>query len=482
MSDGRPHGVELTLFEALPHKVWLADTDGNVFYFNTAGLDYVGLGLEEFLERGWESSVHPEDLPLAQQAWSDALATGQPMQAEYRLRRHDGVHRWHEERGAFAPAGGGGPDRWIGTLTDVHDRREAERQFADAERRAAQRLAMLDAMQQHAPIGLGFLDRDLRVLHANAALAAVPGWTVGDVLGRRIVELVGTEQWLELAPTFRRVLDDGETVLDLEVTSRDPEGKRRDWLVSYYPVEHAGDRLGVGAIARDVTRARVQERRRHALETERLELLTRLATVADEERRRIAEHLHDDAVQTVAATLLRLDHAISTGSTAALQAARQPLEAAIRTLRLTIQRLAPPTASAASLEEAIETYAEYLLRHEGIEVELDVRIAPDLQLPTQVVQAVHRLVQEALANVLGHARASGVRIQLELVDEWLRGSVTDDGIGFDPTDEAIEHRGLRLMREQAEVLGGACRVVALPNGSGTSVTWALPSRPGDSVA
>jgi signal transduction histidine kinase len=92
-----------------------------------------------------------------------------------------------------------------------------------------------------------------------------------------------------------------------------------------------------------------------------------------------------------------------------------------------------------------------------------------LQVSVDTKMALYRIAQEAINNVVKHARAGQVRITLQ----WEAGrgvlSVEDDGRGFDPRYVGSEKMGLQIMRERAQAIGGELRVTSAP-GQGTSVT------------
>jgi PAS domain S-box-containing protein len=82
------------LAEATPGLLWTATASGNVDYFNQRWADFTGLTREQGRDWGWQSTVHPDDLPACLALWTRALQTGENYECEYRIRRADGVYRW----------------------------------------------------------------------------------------------------------------------------------------------------------------------------------------------------------------------------------------------------------------------------------------------------------------------------------------------------------------------------------------------------
>ena len=139
-------------------------------------------------------------------------------------------------------------------------------------------LPRLEALLACAPLGIAFLDRELRVERVNAALAMALGRTVEECGGRSVAELAPTLAEF-LVPVLERVLVLGEGVPDFEFSGEAPAapGSLRRWLAALFPVQTtAGARNGVGIILRDITarhEARVREQRR-TLHQETLHSLT----------------------------------------------------------------------------------------------------------------------------------------------------------------------------------------------------------------
>ncbi len=111
--------------DAIPHIAWTTGSDGKVDYYNQRWFDYSGLTLEQTQDWGSEPVIHPDDLERAGGVWQAATTAGTVSEVEYRLRRADGQYRWHLGR-SVPVRGEEGAVRWVGTATDIEDRRQAE--------------------------------------------------------------------------------------------------------------------------------------------------------------------------------------------------------------------------------------------------------------------------------------------------------------------------------------------------------------------
>ncbi len=263
---------------------------------------------------------------------------------------------------------------------------------------------------------------------------------------------------------------------------------------SIYIVPQAVDGSTVGTVGVDFVRSEVawgEERRgllrsaaqafaqsieRHRLLEEGLRLLRRSVRSADDARRRLAEQLHDDVAQLLAAAVLRLD--LVDGEEEAVDLVAGPLTGAIRLLRDTIAELTHPELTADGLTAAIRQHADRILVPDGVVVTIDAGLSPELLGEPEAFVAAFRIVQEALSNVRRHARAASVLVALRSEGGQLHGAVVDDRIGIRDVardqPERPGHLGLGLMRDRAAVRGGQVTVARGEDGVGTVVHWSLP--------
>ncbi len=157
-----------------------------------------------------------------------------------------------------------GPDgaiaAWVGTVTDIDDRKRLEQHLRESQQELAASVALLDALQAAAPVGLAFVDRHLRKVRVNEALARFNGLPVANHLGRPASELT-PDIWPQLEPIHRSVLETGEPVLNVEVTRANPLAPARTdcFLSSFYPVRIDGEVIGVGVVVVDISERRRAE-------------------------------------------------------------------------------------------------------------------------------------------------------------------------------------------------------------------------------
>lgn len=123
------------LAESIPHLVWTADSSGYTDYFNQRWYIYTGCEETESTGWAWQQSIHEDDLQRCLVRWKSAIESSEGYETEYRIRRHDGVYRWHIVRALPVKDESGNIIRWFGTCTDVHNQKtllEERESFAAA--------------------------------------------------------------------------------------------------------------------------------------------------------------------------------------------------------------------------------------------------------------------------------------------------------------------------------------------------------------
>jgi signal transduction histidine kinase len=213
------------------------------------------------------------------------------------------------------------------------------------------------------------------------------------------------------------------------------------------------------------------------------ERLRESMAAAEQERRRWARELHDETLQGLAGFQVLLSSALRRSDAASLeQAVRtavEQIDTEIEKLRMLITELRPAALDELGLQPAVESLASRVAAVEGLEVETDVSLGDDERLPPELETAVYRLVQEALTNVVKHADAERVTIEIAAYDAHVDVLVRDDGAGFDP-DAPREGFGITGMRERVDLAHGTLAIASSP-GAGTSVRATL-SRAGGGAA
>ncbi len=241
-------------------------------------------------------------------------------------------------------------------------------------------------------------------------------------------------------------------------------------------LEAIGRQVGVG-----IENARLWEELRRK-EAVRRELLHKAITAQEEERRRIARELHDEAGQALAALLvsLRLMENAPSLEEARAQVARmrEVVNQTLDEIRALAWELRPSVLDDLGLVPALVRYIQSCRSRFGMEIDLEMVGLDQVRLPWEVETALYRIVQEALTNAARHAGAQHVSVILEQRGNRALLIVEDDGEGFDMAEvrasaQARGRLGLYGMEERASLVGGHLTVESAP-GSGTTVVVEVP--------
>jgi PAS domain S-box-containing protein len=232
---------------------------------------------------------------------------------------------------------------------------------------------------------------------------------------------------------------------------------------------------------RDEIAERIKVEKELSRSRDRLRQLSRrLVEVQEEERRIIAQELHDRAGQTLSAlsinlTILR-DQLLEDTRRKVGTRLGDSIELTgdvINVIRNVVSDLRPIALDDYGLQAALRSYiADYTSRYE-IQVQLDQPVVEIPRLEAGVAMTVLRIVQEALINVVRHAKATQVRVSIRLAGEILHLTIDDNGVGIDNTQGRPTSHGLKIMRERAEAFGGSVQVGMAP-GRGTRVEANIP--------
>lgn len=285
--------------DALPDMVWTMSCDGLDEYFNRAWTDFAG----DVVRRAGFSRmalVHPEDRDEASARWSQAFASGEPYQAEYRLRHKSGQYRWVMSRARCVPGRAGEAGHWYGTLADIDDRKSAELALRKSE---IMHRSLLEASADCIKV-LG-LNGEVDLMNPPG-LCAMEISDFGSVAGRR---------WPTLWP--KRGQEQAEKAL---VSARSGQvvrftgfcptakGTPKWWDVMVTPIrDETGEVAQLLSISRDITAARAAaERLRHASEHDDLTDLPNRRSFQAKLRSAVIRAVKEDT--NVGLLLIDLDH------------------------------------------------------------------------------------------------------------------------------------------------------------------------------
>jgi PAS domain S-box-containing protein len=237
--------------QAMSHQVWTANVQGELDWFNENVFAYSGMHHANLEGSGWGAMVHPEDLPAAGTRWAHSLTSGELYEVELRLRRADGIYRWHLTRAMPLRDADNSISGWIGTNTDIETQKNSELSLAELnvnlEEIVAARTAERDRMWRLSTDVMLVADFSAKVEAINPGFTNLLGWEESEILGKDFLQLIHPD---DLATTLEKVsvLGHGSNVYGFTNRYRCKDGSYRVLSWSAAP----NDRF-IHAIGRDVT-------------------------------------------------------------------------------------------------------------------------------------------------------------------------------------------------------------------------------------
>jgi PAS domain S-box-containing protein len=379
-----------------------------------------------------------------------------------------------------------GPDRLIGTITiqatarDAFDEADAEllklladqaaialtnaRLYAEVEESERRYRHLVD----NSPDIVWEVDAEGRFIFFSDSLESRTGWSQEQLLGQRFTVLAGATTLAEATEAWRQLRNEPEREQRVRLDLPLPDGRVAKTEVAMTGTIVDGRFAGAHGSVRDISE-------RERLEGDLREQAAELA--ASQERAHLARELHDSVTQalfSMGLTLRTLELLLATDPEAArtkLVELRELQKDALAEMRTLIFELRPSSLESDGLVQALRTHATAVQRRTGLVVVVDAE--PIDRLPLACEEALYRIGQEALHNVVKHANASNATIRIWREPERVGLSVTDDGSGFDPDAVPRGHLGLIGMRQRVDLVGGELRVRSRP-GKGSTIEANVP--------
>lgn len=472
-----------TLAEAVPHIVWTALPDGTVDYVNRRWFEYAGEPITA--AGGWLRAVHPDERAAVEGSWQEAIAAGEPLVAECRLRQAAGAYRWQLVRALPERGASGEISSWLGTFTDIDAQKQVQGVLAEFK-------GMLDAVLDAVLI---FDAASWNVLYVNDGASSLLGYDDTELMALAPGDFV-----VDLDEQRLRELLAARSSATMEVSYRRKDG-------SEVPVELSLQRVGaepgrVVTIARDISDRRQAEAEREFLYRKAL-----AAVQARDDFLSIASHelrTPLTSLQLLIGALLRsADRNASDHNLPMVERLRIADRQVSRLARLIDQLLDVSRISTGQFQVEVEE-----VDLAAIVQDVVVRFAADaadaakadceilLQADEPVVGHWDRMrLEQVVVNLLSNAMKFGAGQPIEMIvsgiGEQVQIQVRDHGIGisaeaqqriFQRYERASDSRdynglglGLYIVQRIVEAHGGHITLASEP-GAGTVFTVLLPRK------
>jgi diguanylate cyclase (GGDEF)-like protein/PAS domain S-box-containing protein len=243
----RSHDRAHHILDSVPQMIWEADPQGRCTYQSRQWYEFTGSDRDVTAEESWLRCVHPKDLPAVRRKWRASLASGAALEAECRLRFHNGDYRWCLARAVPHRDDDGELVGWYGTCTDVHAHILAQQALIESE-------ALNRSIFEISPDCIAIMDLDGRILDANAA--GKSSNRLRDRFGSRRVAAGGRREGSRLALAEAQAGRVGR----FSHKERGSSGKWWDVLIA--PLRDGeGKPTKLVSIARDITQQKQAEER-----------------------------------------------------------------------------------------------------------------------------------------------------------------------------------------------------------------------------
>ena len=314
-----------------------------------------------------------------------------------------------------------------------------------------------------------------RIVYVNRAcrkLFAAP--TRASLLGRSIYSLLGPDSRAAVETAMERAAGSGESVSLVQERIERLDGEARDVEIALAPLPDHGQTT-LQMVISDVTNLRREAQEAQQARLKLRGLSERLVEAREDERRRIARELHDELGQRLTALKLEIASLDPGARVARARSAHmlEMLDETVASVRRIAADLRPLMLDDLGFNAAIGWLARDTSQRMGIEVTVSLD-ETDPRLDERATTALYRMVQEALTNVVRHARATAAHVEVHEHGDRLMLTVQDNGSGF--AEQATRKSGsfgLMGMRERVFMLGGEMRVDN-PPGGGARITVILP--------
>jgi PAS domain S-box-containing protein len=457
-----------------PIAIVTMDRDHRVKSWNRAAEALFGWSADELI--GQIYPLAPADLESESRTILRNCLRGEPIVWFETRRRHRDGRELHVALSAASFTGPRGEAGVVAVFSDITERVRSAREVAEQRR-------SLDDVEHRAHVGHWSWDAGTRLLTLSEELRRIAalGQDAAPFTDETFLERVHVDDRPRVRSRIERGLATGKTFRAVFRLLRPDGSVRLMQLIGQRAPGSQGEPARLHGNARDVTERRRLLGEVRSSRRQLRALNARLERVRSEERSAMAREVHDQLGQEL--TGLKMQLAAFAGRLPTdrpeLRAECVPLLALVdqtlRSVRRVAATLRPPVLDSLGLEAAVEALAAAVLEPVGIRYELSLRLA-DLPLCPDRATAVYAIVQEALSNVVRHARARSTRVVLERQRGDLHLLVEDDGRGLGAgTVRAPSALGLIAISERTNSLGGTLRIEPRPEG-GTRVRASIPWR------
>jgi len=448
---------------------WNIQTDED--YFSPHWKEIIGYRDDELPNHksSFLKNIHPDDRAVVDAATRAHLEQGERYAFEFRLRHKDGGYRWVFSRGEARRDATGRPVRMVGAITDITERKLAEKDLQEAaERFQLVSRATNDAIWDWNLTGPAWWnDAFYEVYDFDRSIPPSPeAWESG----------IHPDDRERVLARVRAAVEHGEPAWVDEFRFRRRDGTYGNVYHRTYGLRDASGKIVrmLGSMMDITERKQLEERIRAERERLESEVLRRIEL----EQERIGRDLHDGLCQSLVGAKYRIgvlekllsEKIVESADTEAKEI-EQMLNRSIQQARDLAKGLNPVTLKARGLASSLEELAREVEATGSARCRCQLGSASSIT-DANVTNQLYRITQEAVHNAVKHGKAQGISITLRAEAGTLVFTVEDDGVGFPTHDKKLEGAGLYNMRTRAAMIGGTLAIRRGPHGGSViTVSW-----------
>ncbi|HCC78618.1 MAG: hypothetical protein A2X25_09890 [Chloroflexi bacterium GWB2_49_20] len=463
--------------------IFQVDTAGFIVFVNKSFSQMIGYSIEEL--KGIPFNELIPDESLTETAWlTQSILAGDAIRTELQLRCKNGQLLDLIASAVRTDI----PHRVVLTffITDISERIKAEMDLRLSENR-------FRTLAETAQALIIIINREDKVEYINSFAASYLGLKPEDVVGMPRSVLFNEKNNEHMVKSLDLGFK-GETSRYIENRFKFPSG--HIWLSSSLVplIQENGEVTSIFIISTDITEIKNSHRelQKHkkllekavkqrtasleASQEQSRKLARRIVSTQEDERRRVSRELHDEAGQVLVSLKYELDssfHELGLDSDLAkkrLASMMSAIDMTMVQIRHLSHSLRPPTLDVAGINLSLEDFCQETSERTGIKIDYQGVDLP--ALPDEIGISLYRIVQEALTNVLKHARASKASVKLQYQHQFIKLNINDNGKGIEAT--AVGNGiGLLGIRERVDILGGTLKFQSQP-GNGTRMLISIP--------
>lgn len=467
-----------TLIDDSHNATLLVDDEGKIKFASNAVTGILGYTSDEVFGRNAFEFINPGDLSWALESFEkERLHDPEFKSIVVRLKKKNGEWIWCMVRGHNMLS-----NPFIKSMViHFHDdtlRKKASDALKESEKRFR---SLIQEMQ----IGVFLADKEGKIIMCNAALSTMLSIPEEVIVGRNVYEIMSDNMIDENGNTIPREqrpltlsLQQKKRVRDYVIGVSHPVTGEQSWImVNSNPVlNDAGELEHVICSVQNITERKKLEKELLTEQINHQKQITQATIDGQEnERRELGKELHDNIGQQLTTVKLYLDMARTTGESSGkemLNMALKGISDLINEVRAMSRSLVPHTLNDLGLTESLSELVSSINRVQSLQISFDKEGFDEEVLAANKQLMIFRIVQEQLNNVVKHANASKVAVNITNSGEDTILVIKDDGKGFD-ANTVKKGVGFTNIRNRAELFGGSAQIVSAP-GEGCLVKVTIP--------